>query len=569
MFDVFSLHATRNPQHLLRTFCLLSFAILLPLTGCMRNEPRADLVIINGKEPESLDPAIITGQAEMRVTSSMFEGLTRQDPKTSGPIPSLAESWEISPDGRTYTFHLRTNLVWSTGEPLTSADVVYSWIRALDPATASDYAGQLYYLKNGEEFNSGKIKDPSLVGVHALDRDTIRVELNNPTAFWLDLCAFPTLSVVPRQTIEKYGDRWLMARPLPVSGAYELMDWRLNDKIRLRKNPRYWDAANTRTEVVDFLPITSATTALNLYETGGADIVWDKDLVPAELVDLLIKRPDFHVYPILATYFMRYNITKKPFNDVRVRQALGLAIDKERITKKITRAGEQPANNLTPPGIAHYHAPPGLGYDPERARKLLAEAGYPGGKGFPRFEFMVDGSAGGGAKINVRVAVELQEMWRDELGIEMEIRQVEWKVYLANQSKMAFDVCRASWIGDYNDADTFLNMFMSNNGNNRTGWKNPHYDDLIREADMQIDLDKREKIFQEAETILIHDENPIVPLYFYVGFNYFDPNKIKGIYLNVLDAHPLNTIWKEVGPAKEGSPASMANNLKQVNTAHP
>jgi oligopeptide transport system substrate-binding protein len=511
----------------------------------MRNEPRADIVIVNGKEPESLDPAVITGQAEMRIAGSMFEGLTRQDPKTGDPIPSLAESWGISPDGRTYTFHLRHNLVWSTGEPLTADDVVYSWIRALDPATACDYAGQLYYLKNGEDFNSGKIKDPNLVGVHALDRNTVRAELNNPTAFFLDLCAFSTLTVVPRQTIEKYGDRWLMARPLPVSGAYELVAWRLNDKIRLRKNPRYWDAANTKTELLDFLPIVSATTALNLYETGGANIVWDKDLVPAELVDVLLKRPDFYVYPILGTYFIRFNVTKKPFDDVRVRQALGLAVDKERITKKITRAGEQPANSLTPPGVARYHAPPGLGYDPEKARKLLAEAGYPGGKGFPRFEFMFDGSAGGGAKIHARVAVELQEMWRDELGVNMDLRQVEWKVYLANQSKLAFDACRASWIGDYNDADTFLNMFMSNNGNNRTGWKNARYDELIREADRENDLARREKLFQEAETILVRDENPIIPIYYYVGFNYYDGNKIKGIYRNILDSHPLNAIWKE------------------------
>lgn len=527
---------------LLRASCCI---LLLVVAGCMRYEPRADIVIVNGKEPESLDPAIITGQAEMRITSSLFEGLTRQDPKTGGPIPGLAERWEISPDGRTYTFHLRTNLTWSTGEPITADDVVYSWIRALDPATASDYAGQLYYLVNGEDFNSGKIKDPKLVGVHALDRYTIRADLNSPTAFFLDLCAFSTLSIVPRQTIEKYGDRWLMARPLPTSGAYQLEAWRLNDKVRVRKNPRYWDAANTRTEVVDFLPIVSATTALNLYETGGADIVWDKDQVPAELVDVLLKRPDFYSYPILATYFIRFNITKKPFNDVRVRQALGLAIDKERITKKITRAGEPTASSLVPPGTARYHPVKGLGYDPDKARKLLAEAGYPGGKGFPRFEFMFDGSAGGGAKIHGRVAVELQEMWHDELGIDMDLRQVEWKVYLANQSKMAFDACRASWIGDYNDADTFLNMFMSNNGNNRTGWKNAHYDELIRAADRENDIAKREKYFQEAETMLVRDENPIIPLYYYVGFNYYDSRKIKGIYRNILDAHPLNFIWKE------------------------
>ncbi len=521
----------------------------------MRHEPRADIVIINGKEPESLDPAIITGQAEMRVTSSLFEGLTRQDPETGNPIPGLAERWEITPDGRTYTFHLRTNLTWSTGEPMTADDVVYSWIRALDPATASDYAGQLYYLTNGEDFNSGKIKDPNLVGVHALDRYTVRAELVNPTAFFLDLCAFSTLSVVPRQTIEKYGDRWLMARPLPVSGAFQLEAWRLNDKIRLRKNPRYWDAANTRTEVVDFLPIVSATTALNLYETGGADIVWDKDQVPAELVDVLLKRPDFYAYPILATYFIRFNTTKKPFDDVRVRQALGLAIDKERITKKITRAGEKPASSLVPPGVARYHPVVGLGHDPEKARKLLAEAGYPGGKGFPRFEFMFDGSAGGGAKIHGRIAVELQEMWHDELGIDVDLRQVEWKVYLANQSKMAFDACRASWVGDYNDADTFLNMFMSNNGNNRTGWKNAHYDELIRAADRENDLAKREKIFQEAETMLVRDENPIIPIYYYVGFNYYDSRKIKGVYRNILDSHPLNAVWRDTAPDRKTASA--------------
>ena len=416
----------------------LFFLAAVLLAGCGRNEPPADLVIVNGKEPESLDPALITGVAEMRIVSSMFEGLTRLDPVHAAPIPGLAEKWEISPDGRTYTFHLRTNLIWSTGEPITTADVVYSWIRALNPATASDYAGQLFYLKNAEDFNAGKIKDPSLVGVHALDPLTLRVELNEPTAFFLDLCAFSTLAVVPRQTIEKYGDRWLMTRPLPASGAYELVAWRLNDKIRVKKNPRYWDAANTHLETVDFLPVGSPTTALNLYETGAADIVWDKDLVPTELLDVLLKRPDFHTFPYLATYFIRFNVTKKPFDDVRVRQALGLAIDKERIVKKITRAGEPVADSFVPPGTARYHSPKGPSYNPERARQLLAEAGYPGGKGFPRVEYMFDASAGGAAKLHGKIAVEIQQMWHDELGIDMDLRQVEWKVYLANSVQTVF-----------------------------------------------------------------------------------------------------------------------------------
>lgn len=524
---------------------LFCFLMLPFFAGCMRHEPRADIVIVNGIEPETLDPGLVLGIAEMRIVNSMFEGLMRNDPKTANPIPGLAERYEMSPDGRTYTFHLRTNLVWSTGEPITADDVVYSWIRALDPATASSYAGQLFYLTNAEAFNAGKIKDPSQVGVHALDRYTVRAQLNEPTAFFLDLCAFQTLNIVQRKQIEKYGDNWLMHQPVPVSGPYELVTWRINDKVRLRKNPRYWDAANTKTELVDFLPIGSPITALNLYETGGADIVWDKDMVPTELLDVLLKRPDFHSYTILGTYFIRCNTTRKPFNDVRVRKALSMAIDRERLTKKIMRAGEVPAYCFTPPGIGHYHSPGKLlEYNPEKARKLLTEAGYPGGKGFPRFTYMFNAAAGGAAKIHEKVGVELQQMLRDELGIDMELEQVEWKVYLSKESRLDYELSRASWIGDYNDPDTFLNMFMSDGGNNRTGWKSPQYDALIRGADQQVDPAKREKILQDAEVMLIRDVEPVIPLFYYVGFNYYDPNKIHGIYRNVLDNHPLNAIWK-------------------------
>jgi len=247
-----------------RIFRRARFLLLLPTLalffGCSRQEPPADLTIINNVEPESLDPAIIVAQADMRIVSGMFEGLTRLEPVEARAVPGLAESWDISRDGKIYTFHLRTNLLWSTGEPITSADVVYSWIRALDPKTASRYVEQLYYLKNAEDFNSGKITNAALVGVSAPDAHTVRAELKSPTAFFLDLCAFPTLAVVPRQTIEKYGDHWLMARPLPVSGAYDLVDWRLNDKIRLKKNPYYWDATNTQSEILDILPVGSPST---------------------------------------------------------------------------------------------------------------------------------------------------------------------------------------------------------------------------------------------------------------------------------------------------------------------
>ena len=508
----------------------------------MRPEPPADLTIINGAEPESLDPAIITGQPEFRIVIGLFEGLTRLDPQTARAIPGLAQSWEISPDSLTYTFHLRTNLLWSTGEPITADDVVYSWLRSLNPATASDYAGQLYYLKNAEDYNTGKITDPSRVGVHALDKFTIRAELNHPTAFFLDLCSFPTLYVVPRRTIEKFGDRWLMARPLPSSGPFELACWRLNDKIRLQKNPRYWDAANTQSQIIDLLPVGSPTTSLDLYQNGQADIVWDKDLVPVELLDVLLARRDFHAFNFLGTYFIRVNVTHKPFDDPRVRRALALAIDKNRIVKKITRAGEQTASHLVPSGTANYLAPDGLDYNPALAKKLLAEAGYPDGKGFPRFNYIFNAAAGGAAKMHENIAIELQQMWHDTLGIDMELRQLEWKVYLGAMERLDYDLARSSWIGDYNDPQTFLGMFTSQDGNNRTGWKNKEYDALLAAANDEPDLKKRARIFQQAETLLVRDEPPIIPLYFYVGINYFDTNKVQGVYENILDDHPLNAI---------------------------
>jgi oligopeptide transport system substrate-binding protein len=525
---------------------IFSFFILgsLFLTGCLHHEPPADLTIINKAEPETLDPALITSIAAMRVVQGLFEGLTQLDPKTARPIPGLAKSWDISPDGKIYTFHLRTNLVWSTGGPITATDVVYSWLRALNPKTASEYAGQLYYLKNGEAYNTGKIKDPSLVGVHALDQYTVCVELNHPTPFFLDLCAFCTLYVVPRQTIEKYGDRWIMARPLPSSGPYELVYWRLNDRIRLKKNPRYWDAAHTQSDIIDLLPIGSPDTAFNLYESGAADIVWDSELVPSELLDVLLKRPDFHRYSALGTYFIRFNVTRKPFNNPLVRKALALAVDKERIVTKITRAGEQPASHLVPDATAHYDPVQGLGYDPALAKKLLAEAGYPDGKGFPRFDYIFNVAGGGASQLPENIAVELQQMWQNTLGIHMDLHQMEFKVFLAAQNQMNYEVAFSDWFGDYNDPQTFLGMFTSNDGNNHTGWKNPRYDALIEQANEQTDLKQRARIFQQAETLLVSNAVPIIPLYFYEGVDYFNTNKIKGVYFNLLDDHPLQSIRK-------------------------
>jgi oligopeptide transport system substrate-binding protein len=344
--------------------------------------------------------------------------------------------------------------------------------------------------------------------------------------------------------IEKYGDRWLHAKSLPTSGAFTLGAWRVNDKVRLLRNPRYWDAANTASAIIDVLPTASPNTALNLYETGVADIVWDKDLVPTELMDVLSQRSDFHSFTYLGTYFYRFNVTKPPFDDPRVRRAFALATDKNRLISKLTKGAERPALHFVPIGVANYTPPTAPGFDPETARTLLAEAGFPGGEGFPRVNYTFFGAAGGGGKMHGKVGIELQQMWRDVLGIEVELRQIERKVFYSSQSKLDYDLSMSSWIGDYNDANTFLDLFTSTSGNNRTGWSNDRYDALIRAANQETDMPKRAKIFREAETILITDEVPVVPLYFYAGFNYYDDTKIKGIWQYILDEHPMQYIYK-------------------------
>ncbi len=549
-------HAPPRRQRVARCtpgWLLLTLAALL--TSCARPEPRADLVIVNSVEPGTLDPATVTGLEELRIVMALFEGLTRVDPVTARPIAGLAERWEISPDGKTYTFHLRTNACWSTGEPITAHDLVYSWLRVLDPLTASEYAGQMFYLKNAEAFYNGRLKNPAQVGARALDDLTVQVDLVNPTAFFLDLCAFQTFAVVPRQVIAKLGDRWLRARPLPVSGPYQLEAWRVNDRVRLRKNPRYWDAANTQCERVDLLPISTPSVALNLYESHDVDIIWDKEAVPPELLEVLRTRPDYHAFTYLGTYFLRCNVTRKPFDDPRVRRALAMAIDKQRIVDKLRKSGEPVATHLVPPGVANYRPPPGLPHDPAQARRLLAEAGYPGGRGFPSFEYLFDSSGGGASVIHGKIGVEIQQMWQRELGLKAELRQMEKKVFLKAQSGLQYDVSRSSWIGDYNDPNTFLDLFLSNNGNNRTGWENARYDRLIREANLQTDLARRADLLQEAEKLLVREEVPLIPLFFYNGFNYYNPERIQGVYTNILDLHPINAIRKIDDPTRSKSVA--------------
>jgi len=515
--------------------------LIISLGACAKPRERAELVFLNGAEPETLDPALITGQPEGRIANALFEGLTAFNAKAQA-VPGVAERWDVSADKRIYTFHLRNNARWSNGDTVTANDFVKSWQRTLAPETASEYAYQLYYIKNGKAFNEGKLRDFSHVGVRVLDALTLEVTLENPTPFFLDLCAFTTFLPAHIDTVHRFGDDWIKPGKMVSNGAYQLADWRINDRVRLAKNPHYWNAAHVAMRTIDVLPSARANTAFNYYATGLADLMMDKGLAPTPLMDELKKRADFHSAPFLGTYFIRFNASRPPFNDVRVRKAFSLVIEKNLLVEKITKAGEVVAQSLVPPGCAGYQPPPSeLARDPQQARRLLAEAGYLDGKNFPLVSYLYKGDS----DVDRDLAVELQGMFARELGVNIQLQGQEWKVYLRSMSSLDYDLCRSSWVGDYNDPNTFLDMFVTNGGNNRTGWSDPKYDDLIALAARETDLRFRFETFKKAEHMLISEAAPICPLYFYVGIQFYDATRLGGIEANLLDEHPLREMfWK-------------------------
>ncbi|MCX7713542.1 MAG: peptide ABC transporter substrate-binding protein [Chthoniobacterales bacterium] len=510
----------------------------LGIGGCGRKGMRPDLIFINGAEPETLDPAIITGQPESRIVSALFEGLMRFN--SSGRAePGVAERWEISADRKTYRFYLRRNACWSDGRPVTAHDFVASWKRVLEPATGAAYNYQLFFIKNARLYAEGKVSEFSEVGIRAINNQTLEVELENPIPFFLELCAFPTLFPVRLDCITSWGDNWIKPEHIVNNGAYRLVSWRINDRIVLRKNPHYWDRENVRLDSVEILPISKASTAINFYASGAADLILDKGLAPTSLLDELRKRPDFHSSPFLGTYFLRFNVTRAPFHDARVRKAFSICISNSEITRRITRGGEMAASGFVPPGLSNYSGVRGLGYSPEAARRLLAEAGYGGGVGLPRIVYLY--SEG---ELNEAIAVELQSLWAKELGATVSLQRQEWKVYLNSLNSLDFSIARSSWVGDYPDANTFLDMFVTNGGNNRTGWSDARYDELIAAAGREADEVRRASLLAEAERILVEEECVIFPIFYYVGIQLYDPRKLGGIEGNLLDEHPIRAMYR-------------------------
>lgn len=512
----------------------------LCLSSC-QNRPRADLVLCNGAEPQTLDPALVSGQLEGRLCSALYEGLTRRDSRGHS-IPGAASSWDISSDGKTYTFHLRPDLRWSNGDPVTSADFRSSWLRALDPQTASPYAEILFGIAHAQAFHAGSAPATS-VGLETPDALTLQVQLTHPLPYFPSLTSFTTYLPVHAPTVAQYGDRWTQPATWVGNGPYRLLAWKINDRVSLEKNPLYHSPARIRLARIDALAVTRASTAFNLYASGQADLLLDKGLIPALMLPLLRGRPDFHPGPLFATYFYRFNVTRPPFQDVRVRRAFALALDKETLVDKITRGHEPVAQSLTPRGIADYHPPAGLPPDPPTAQGLLKLAGFPQGRGFPRVSLLYNKS-----ELNEQVAVEIQAQWRRVLGVEVELRNQEWATYLRSLDELDFDLARSSWVGDYDDPNTFLDCFVTGRGNNRTGWSDPTYDSLLARAQAEPNPQTRLQLLAQAETILVTSAFPIIPLYHFVGCLMFNPQQWEGLHPNLLDEHPFSEIARRPSP---------------------
>lgn len=523
--------------------------LLLTLVSC-KPMKRADLVFINGGEPETLDPAILTAQIGFRVSGSLFEGLTRQNEK--GEIqPGMAERWEISEDGKQYTFYLRKGTTWSNGDRVVADDFVGSWKRALLPETGSDYAGQLYCIKGAKKFSEssgGLSKEEStslfeeLVGVKAVSDSTLSVELEFPTPYFLGLVAFMTYNPVPLKTVEQIGDAWIKPEHIVTNGPYLLQDWKLEDRIRLVKNPNYWDADNVAMGMVDILPLNNPNTAINFFISGTADLIMDKGMIPPGMTDALRPQKWFHSAPFLGTYFLRFNTTRPPFDDVRVRRAFAKTVDKKRIVEKITRLGEPVADGFVPPGAGDnfQKGDYGIKQDIEGANRLLEEAGYKSGKGMASLELLLRPKS-----IEGIIASELKEMWQEGLGVSVTMMKQEQKVYLATQKNLEFHISHSGWVGDYNDPNTFMDMFTSYSGNNRTGFKNMEYDQLIEDAGYESDKEKRNEIFRRAEKILVDEEAVLLPLYHYTGVQFYHGDRLGGVSANLLDVHPFRCMyWK-------------------------
>ena len=535
-------------------FRILTFFIgFVLVSGCSENVTPVDSGLEkqiyhhgNGSEPQGIDPHIVTGVPEHHILISLCEGLTipNPDPKDSnGYIPGTAESWSISEDGKEYIFKLNKNAKWSNGEPVTADDFVWSWKRILTASLGSQYPDMLYYLEGAYEYHNELTNNFDEVGVKALDTHTLKVNLKNPTPFFIGLLSHYSTWPVHKETVLKYGDiddrngEWTRPGNFVCNGPFQLKTWELNNKIVVEKNPYYYDASIVRLNEIHYYPVSNVMTEDRMFRAGQLHLT---SSFPTQKCPMYIeeKNPTFKIDPYMGTYFYRINTENKALSDVRVRKALAYSIDRKLLVDKVTQCGQIPAYSFTPPGSNGYQPSTEIPYDPILAKELLAAAGYSPENPFPKLEILFNTNEG-----HRKVALAIQQMWQNELGIEVELVNQDWKVYLSREMVGDFQISRAGWIGDYEDPNTFLDLMRPNRGNNKTGWEDMDFDALIEKANTINDQNERYELLNKAEKILI-ENMPIIPLYTYVRV-YQLSSDVKGFYPHILDHHHPKFIYLE------------------------
>ncbi len=487
--------------------------------SCTKRETPAEegirthtLLIGNQNEPATLDPQIYDAATDYNVIGALFEGLTNYDEKTATAVPGVAERWDISADGLVYTFHLRANARWSNGDRVTAQDFAWSFRRFLTPALGNSYAYYLYPVRGAEDFATGKTTDFSKVGVEALDDLTLRVTLAKPAAYFLGILATTALPV-HRASVEaagRFDDRtspWARPGKLIGNGAFTLTEWQPNARIIVTKNPLYWNAGQNHIERVVIVPIDKADAEELAFRAGQLHVTFS--VPPTKLATYRQSAPEkLRIDPLLNVTMINFNATKPPLDNPKVRRALALALDRAAIAASVFDRSRLPAHALVPPNCGGYTGPAGQAEDFAAARALLAEAGYPGGRGLPPLPIQVLNDD----KLP-RVAEVIQALWRRELGVQVTIEPYDQKTWIQNQLSLTHTVALRGWTADFPDPLNFLDMFRTGNANNAFGWSNRAFDALLDQAAVTADPAARFALLKNAEQIML-DDAACAPLVF-------------------------------------------------------
>ena len=496
-----------------------------------------DFILENGSEPQSLDPALIQGVPEHRIYMALFEGLMIFNPKTSKAEPGLAESWKISNEGKTYTFKLR-KAKWSDGRPITAQDFKDSWLRTLDPATGAQYSSlPADMIEGAKAFNTGKGKKED-VQIKALDPQTFQVTFVGPMPYVVEALTHYAFAVMPMHAIAKFGKDWIKPGNFVGNGPFTLKEWKPQDRIVCTKNNAYWDAKNVKLKSVTYLPIEDQSTAYDKYKAGEIDWVCDVD--PARIDEIKLRKDYQHVTGSTVYYYI-FNCTRKPFTDVRVRKAFSMALNRKELCDQVLKAGDIPTAGLVPP-FGAYKTTKGNPYNLEEAKKLMAAAGFPGGKGFPKFTLIYNTSAR-----HKKIAEWAQQQWKNALGVDFELQNLEWNTFLDTRQKTHdFSMSRAGWQADYPDPQNYTEVLLkTGSGLNDGLYSNKKADALMDKANRLPGGPARDKVLMQAEDIVITQDQALVPFFFYVNQSLINTGKWGGWYANTQDVHPVKNIYKK------------------------